>query len=232
MPSDPTSAQPTAKSPLLAAIGLSLAIGSGAVLGTTDLATIEDAITGRWLTRAYTETQQGHTVAIAALEQSVGGVTREIDFVASRATASVRRGEDAAVARFARIDAEIAALKDQLAGVQLSQLISARPEAPSASPANENGLRSSLTELTAAHHNSVAAITRRLDRIEVKVGLSTDVTPVASMRKTIRRAVKVRRPSVLPPNDPVVSSPLDRGHLFNVRPVSQRGPLRLSKLPD
>src|ERR1043166_4548852 len=153
MPSDPTSAQPTAKSPLLAAIGISLATGSGAVLGTTDLATIEDAITGRWLTRAYTETQQGHTVAIAALEQSVGGVTREIDFVASRATASVRRGEDAAVARFARIDAEIAALKDQLAGVQLSQLISARPEAPSASPANENGLRSSLTELTAAHHN-------------------------------------------------------------------------------
>ena len=68
----------------------------------------------------------------------------------------------------------------------------------------------------------------------MKVGLSTDVTaPVASaVRKTIRRAVKVRRPPVLPPSDPVVSSPLDRGHLFNVRPVSQRGPLRLTKLPD
>src|ERR1043165_7870125 len=113
MPSDPARAQPTAKSPLLAAIGLSLAIGFGAVLGTTDLATIEDAITGQWLTRAYTETQQSHTGAIAALEQSLGGVTREIDFVTARAAASARRSEDAAAARFVQIDAEIAALKDK-----------------------------------------------------------------------------------------------------------------------
>jgi hypothetical protein len=234
MPSD-TSAQPTAKSPILAAVGISLAIGLGAVLGTTDIATIEDAVTGKWFTRGYTETQQGHTVAIAALEQSIGGVTRDIDFVAARAGAAVRRNEDQAAARFAQIDAEIAALKDKVAGVQLTQLLS-RPDtlgAPAASDAT--GLRSSLTELTAAHHNSVAAITRRLDRIEVKVGLSTDITaPVASAiaRKTIRRAVKVRRPPAFPSSDPVVSSPLDRGHLFTVKPVSQRAPLRLSKLPD
>jgi hypothetical protein len=219
---------------MLAALGLSLAIGFGAVLGTTDIATIEDAVTGKWLTRAYTETQQGHTVAIAALEHSTGGMTRELDFVASRAGAAMRRNEDKTAERFAQVDAEIATLKEKLAGVQLTQLITSRVDTPLGSPAaNDPGLRSSLTELTAAHHSSVAAITRRLDRIEVKVGLSTDVTaPVASMRKTIRRAVRVRRPPVLPPNDPVVSSPLDRGHLFNVRPVSQRGPLRLSKLPD
>ena len=230
MPSDPTSVQP--KSPILAAVGISLAVGLGAVLGTTDFATIEDAITGRWLTRPYVEVQQGHTVAIAALEQNIGGVSRDVDFVAARAGAAVRRNEDQAAARFTQIDAEIAALKDKLAGVQLTQLIS-RPDTPA--PASDPGLRSSLTELTAAHHNSVAAITRRLDRIEVKVGLSTDVAaPVASAsaRKTIRRAVKMRRPPALPSSDPVVSSPLDRGHLFNVRPVSQRGPLRLSRLPD
>jgi hypothetical protein len=107
------------------------------------------------------------------------------------------------------------------------------PLAPSASDAS--GLRSSLTDLTSAHRSSVAAITRRLDRIEVKVGISTDVgAPVASSgaRKTVRRTVRVRRPPVFPSSDPVVSSPLDRGHLFNVRPVSQRGPLRMSKLPD
>ena len=231
MPSD-TAAQP--KSPLLAAVGISLAIGVGAVLGTTDMATIEDTITGRWLTRPYTEAQQGHTVAIAALEQSIGGVSRDIDFVAARAGTAARRSDERTAERFAQLDAEIAALKDKLLGVQLTQLISSRPDRPGTPAVNEHGLRSSLTELTAAHHNSVAAITKRLDRIEVKVGLSTDVAaPVASsVRKTIRRAVRVRRPPALPPTDPIVSSPLDRGHLFNVRPVSQRGPLRLSKLPD
>ena len=227
MPSD-TSAQ--TKSPILAAAGISLTIALGAVLGTTDMATIEDAVTGKWFTRSYTETQQGHAVAIAALERSIGDASRDLDFVAARAGGAVRRNEDQAAARFAQIDAEIAALKDKLAGVQLTQLI-ARPDTLAAPAASDPGLRSSLTELTAAHHNSVAAITRRLDRIEVKVGLATDVAaPVASVaRKTIRRAVK--RPPALPPGDTTVSSPLDRGHLFTVRPVSQRGPLRLTKLP-
>ena len=235
MPSDTISAQPAAKSPILAAVGISFAVGLGAVLGTTDIATLADAITGRWLTRPYTEAQQGHTVAIAALEHSIGGVAREIDFVASRAGASSRRNEDRTAGRLAQIDAEIAAVKDKLAGLELTQLMS-RTDTPVGSPAANDaaGLRSSLVELTAAHHNSVAAITKRLDRIEVKVGASTDVSaPVASaVRKTIRRAVKVRRPPALPPTDPMVSSPLDRGHLFNVRPVSQRGPLRLTRLPD
>jgi hypothetical protein len=175
MPSDPGA--PIAKSPLLAAAGISLVIALGAVLGTTDIATLQDALSGRWLTRPYTDTLQGHTVAIAALESSIGGVSRDIDFVASRADAAVRRNEDRTTGRFAQIDAEIAALKEKLLGVQLTQLISSRTDTLGAPAANEaTGLRSSLSELTAAHHNSVAAITRRLDRIEVKVGLSTDVT--------------------------------------------------------
>ena len=236
MPSDP--GVPIAKSPILAAIGISLAIGLGAVLGTTDIASLQDALSGQWLTRPYTETQQSHTIAIAALEQSIGGVSRDIDFVASRADAAVRRNEDRTAGRFAQIDAEIAALKEKLLGVQLTQLIASRTD-PLGVPAvsDTSGLRSSLTELTAAHHSSVAAITRRLDRIEVKVGLSTDVTaPVASsVRKSVRRAVRIRRPTVLPPTDTTMSSPLrlDQGHLFNVKPVSQqRRPLRLTRLPD
>lgn len=236
MPSDPGA--PIAKSPLLAAAGISLVIALGAVLGTTDIATLQDALSGRWLTRPYIETQQGHTVAIAALEQSIGGVTRDIDFVASRADAADRRNEDRTAGRFAQIDAEIAALKEKLLGVQLTQLIASRTDTLGVPAANDaTGLRSSLSELTAAHHNSVAAITRRLDRIEVKVGLSTDVTaPVASIaRKTIRRAGRMRRPTVLPPTDTTWSSPLrlEQGHLFNVKPVSQqRRPLRLTRLPD
>lgn len=240
MPSDPTSAKPAAKSPILAAIGLSLAIGLGAVLVTTDVATLEDAVTGKWLTRAYTETQQAHTVAIAALERALGGVTRDLDFVASRASAARRNG-DRTSERLAQIDAEIAALKDKLTGVQLTQLISSRAEAPlgASAAATDAGLRSSLNELTSAHHSSVAAITRRLDRIEVKVGLSTDVGSTAadtSVRKNIRRTVKLRRPRLAPPtSDTTISSPLrlDQGHLFTIKPVSQqRRPMRLTRLPD
>ena len=84
----------------------------------------------------------------------------------------LRRNEDRASERFARLDAEIAALKDKFAGLELTQLMSRdrgagglrprRPTPPACAP------RSSSS--TAAHHNSVAAITRRLDRIEVKVG--------------------------------------------------------------
>ncbi len=128
MPSDAVNTQATTKSPIFAAVGLSLAIGLGAVLGTSDIGTIEDAISGRWLTRPYTETLQGHTVAIAVLESSIGGVTRDIDFVASRASASIRRNEDQSAERFKQIDAEIAALKDKLTGVQLTQLITSHAD--------------------------------------------------------------------------------------------------------
>jgi len=242
MPSGPTSVQPLARSPLFAAVGLSLVVGLGAVLGTADTATIADALSGKWLTRSYADTQQGHTVAIAALEHSVGNVVRDVDFVASRVGASIRRNEDQNSDRFAHLDAEIAALKEKLLGIQLTQLISSRTDAPLGSPVSASdvgGLRSSLTELSSAHHNSVAAITRRLDRIEVKVGLTTDVTspaPGLVVRKNLRRTAKARRPNALPPaDDTVVSSTvrLDHGHLFNIKPPSrQRGPLRLSKLPD
>ena len=240
MPSGPTSVQPPAKSPLFAAVGLSLAIGVGTVLGTADIATIADVLSGKWLTRGYTETQQAHTIAIAALEHSVGSVARDIDFVASRAGASIRRSEDQISDRFAHLDAEIAALKEKLLGVELTQLISSRIDAPLGSPATASeasGLRSSLIELSSAHHSSVAAITRRLDRIEVKVGLSTDVTSsIPGARKSARRTVKARRPRTLPPaDDTAVSSPfqLEHGHLFTIKPPSrQRAPLRLTRLPD
>ena len=242
MPSGPTSVQPPAKSPLFAAVGLSLAIGVGTVLGTADIATIADVLSGKWLTRGYTETQQAHTIAIAALEHSVGSVARDIDFVASRAGASIRRSEDQTSDRFAHLDAEIAALKEKLLGVELTQLISSRIDAPPGSPvtaSEASGLRSSLIELSSAHHSSVAAITRRLDRIEVKVGLSTDVTSSIhgpGARKSARRTVKARRPRTLPPaDDTAVSSPfqLEHGHLFTIKPPSrQRAPLRLTRLPD
>lgn len=228
MSSDPSR---PAKSPLLAALGISLAVGLGAVVGTTDMATLEDAVTGKWLTRAYTETQQGHSVAIAALEHGVASMTREIDFVAARVNGSMRRNENQTLDRFAQLDAEIAALKERIAGIQTARL-APRAAEPVNLPSDVPGLRSSLHDLSTAHTNAVAALTKRLDRIEVKIGLSTDVT--SSVADPARRAAAVKpakRPKVVEEGsaDPAAAP---RGHIFNIKPISrQSAPLRLSHAP-
>jgi peptidoglycan hydrolase CwlO-like protein len=127
MPSDPSS---PSKSPFLAAIGISLAIAAGSIISTLDMATVEDVTTGRILTRPLAEAQQRHTLAIGTLENTVGAITRDIDFVASRVSATVHRSEEAASDRFAQLDAEIAALKDKIAGIQHARLAPVRVSEP------------------------------------------------------------------------------------------------------
>ena len=100
------------------------------------------------------------------------------------------------------------------------------------------GLRTSLSDLSAAHSGAVAAITKRLDRIEVMVGISTDMVssvadPAArqAARKANRKPAPVSVPAEPAPAQQSAARP-ERGHLFNVKPVSQQGtPLRLSRLP-
>ena len=230
----PQASRPTAsaKSPILAAVGISLVIGLGAVLGTTDTATLADVLSGKWLTRSFTETQQGHTVAIAALEQSLGNVTREIDFVTSRVGASIQRGEERTFDRLALLDAELAALKSQIAGLQ-----GVRSGTPLAADTSDMvGLRTSLHDLTSAHNSAVAALTKRLDRIEVKVGLSSDVPSGSGPRVHKTRAVaKLKKPATAPAaeRDPFSGTVRpEHGHLFNIKPLSrQDAQLRLSRLP-
>jgi hypothetical protein len=219
------------KSPLAAAIGISLAIAAGSMLATLDMATVEDIATGRVLTRPLAEAQQRHGQAIAALENTVGAISRDIDFVAARVSTTIRRGESETSERLAHLDTEIAALKDKIAGLQHARLAPAR--APdTAAMSDVTGLRSSLHELSVAHAGAVAAITRRLDRIEVKVGLATDVTaPVAdrSAQNAARR--QARKPNAPIEADAGVARP-ERGHIFNIKPISQQGaPLRVSRLP-
>lgn len=223
----------TAKSPIFAAVGLSLIIGFGAVFATTDMATLESMLTGKWLFGPLTETQQAHTVALAALEQNLGSVSREIDFVSTRVSASIQRSEDRSFDRFAQLDAEIAALKNRVA-----VLSGVRPGTPLADNSEIIGLRASLHDLSFAHTSAVAALTKRLDKIEIKVGLSSDVvaTPKAP-RKPHRTVARVRKPIAQQPTFesetlPTTARP-DRGHLFNVKPIShQAAPLRLTRLPN
>ena len=222
----------SAKSPIFAAVGISLVIGLGAVLGTTDLATLEDVLSGKWLTRPFTQMQQAHTVALAALEQNLGNVSRELDFVSTRVSASIQRSEDRSIDRFAKLDAEIAGLKNKVAA-----LSGVRPGAPVADASEIIGLRASLHDLSFAHTSAVAALTKRLDRIEIKVGLSSDVVAMPrAPRKVHRTVARIRKPAVAPTFEsetlPATARP-ERGHLFNVKPLShQAEPLRLTRLPN
>lgn len=221
----------SARSPILAAVGISFVIGLGAVFATTDMATLEDVLTGKWFTRTFTETQQVHTVALAALEQDLGNVSRELDFVSTRVSTSIQRSEERSFDRFAQLDAEIAALKNKVA-----VLSGIRPGTPMADASEIIGLRASLHDLSFAHTSAVAALTKRLDKIEIKVGLSSDVVASPGPRKVRRTVARVRRPIAQPAFEtetfPATARP-DRGHLFNVKPLShQATPLRLTRLPN
>ena len=97
------------------------------------------------------------------------------------------------------------------------------------------GLRSSLHDLSLAHSGAVAAITRRLDRIEVKVGLTTDMTSSVSEASAQKNARAKPAKKQNAPNEADAAQSVarpERGHIFNLKPISQQGaPLRLSKLP-
>ena len=238
----------TPKSPILAAIGISLTIAIGSMIGTLDLAQVEDVTSGRFLTRPLAEAQQRNTLAIVTIENTLGAISKDLDFVSKRVSAAMHRNEDHVSDRFAHLDAEIAALKDKIAGIQHAHVAPSATE-PQPQPSNEIvGLRSSLNDLATAHSSALSAMAKRLERIEVTVGLTTDVmSSVAdpAARKAARSAETAKQAKKAAPVHPAVSTPAptnpvtsqnvarpERGHLFNVKPLSQQGaPLRLSRLP-
>jgi hypothetical protein len=214
----------SAKSPLGAAILISLAIAAASVLSALDAPIFDEITSGRWLTRPFSEAQERHAAAIAKLERNVGAVTTDIDFVTSRMDDTIKRNEDLARDRFAEMDARITALNERI--LQASVMARA-PEGGDA--ADVTGLRTSLHELTASHKGAVAAITRRLDRIEVMVGMSTDV--ISSNEGRARRHMLK---NLAAHSEPQISATTEQaGHIFDVKPVSQQAPpLRLSRLRD
>jgi hypothetical protein len=216
-----------AKSPLGTALLISFAIAAGAIVSTLDAAIFEEVTSGRWLTRPFAQAQERNTAAIASLEQNVGAIGKDIDFVAARVAENARRSEDLTRDRFARMEARLAALKESV-GTQAGHV----PVALADLSGDVTGLRASLNDLAATHAGAVAAMTRRLNRIEVMVGISTDmVSSVAdpAARQAARRAA--RKPAEPAPAEQSTVRQ-ERGHLFDLKPVSQQGgPLRLSRLP-
>ena len=114
------------KSPILAAIGISLVVALGSVISSLDMAQVEEVATGQFLTRPLAEAQQRNAAAVTVLEQTVGAISKDIDFVTARVSATIRRNDDQVYDRFAHLDAEIAALKDRIAGIQHARLAPAR----------------------------------------------------------------------------------------------------------
>lgn len=241
MPSDQSG---TPKSPILLAIGISCAIALGSAAARLDYAQIEDVATGQFLTRPLTEGPLRNAAAISRLEGTVGAISKDIDFVTERVSTSIRRNESQTGERLASLEGEIAALKDQLAGIQHARI--AAPAAPTpvvaapirtpepllsaATPSDMfdmGSLRSSLSDLSSAHNNAIAAITRRLDKIETQMGASTDTAPVANSAPPRRKVVSPRKsaPAAQPVRHDFMT---DRNAFPGSRPAA---PLRLSKLP-
>lgn len=230
------------KSPIFAAVGISLAIALGCGISSLDMAQVEEVATGKFLTRPLADAQQRNAVAVTALEHTVGAINRDIDFVSARVSATIRRNEDQAYDRFSQLESEIAALKDRIAGIQTARLA---PAPAAEAPVDVTGLRTSLHDLSAAHAGAVTALNKRLERIEVMVGLTTDMTssvadPAAQKARRAETAAKQSKkqapaetatPIPAPAPAASVARP-ERGHLFNVKPMSQQGaPLRMSRLP-
>jgi hypothetical protein len=230
----PNNAPARTKSPLGTALFISFAIAAGTIVSTLDAGIFDEITSGRWLTRPFAQAQERNTTAIASLEQNVGAIGKDIDFVAARVAETVRRSEDLNRDRFAQLEARLAALKERV-GTHAAR----NPAAAADLSGDVIGLRTSLNDLAAAHTGAVTAITRRLDRIEVMVGISTDM--VSSMadpaaRQAARKAA--RKPAAVSvPAGPALAEQSfarpERGHLFDVKPVSQQGGvrLRLSRLP-
>ena len=195
------------------------------------MATLADAFSGKWLTQPFTDTQQSHTVAIAALEQGISNISRDLDFVAARVTTAIERNTDRTSDRLATLDSEIANLKSKIAALQVTH-----PAASAAisEPGDILGLRTSLHDLGLAHTTAVAALTKRLDRIEVKIGLSSDVTSsISRPARKSRRAARSRRPAVVRPAIEADAAPKRRGPGAAIRtpmkPLSLRQDARLVK---
>ena len=234
-------------SPFKLALGISLAIATGSILTTLDSPIFNEITSGRFLIRPFIETQARNTAAIASIDDRVGALTKDLDFISSRVSASVRRNEDQTFDRLAHLDAEIAALKERMAVMQTARLSPRTEPAPAPAPSNEqvSGLRSSLNELSSSHQGAVSAITRRLDRLEVMIGMSTDTASSAAdpeERQRVRRESLVKAKKVKPAVEQTSAAPVagqtgvrpERGHIFNMKPISQQPtPLRVSsRLPS
>jgi hypothetical protein len=223
---------PRTKSPLGTALLISFAIAAGAIVSTLDASIFEEVKSGRWLTRPFAQAQARNTASIASLEQNIGAIGKDIDFVAARVAENARRSDDLNRDRFAEIEARLAALRERV-GTQAAHV----PVAPADLSGDVTGLRASLNDLAATHAGAVAAMTRRLNRIEIMVGISTDMVssvadPVA--RQAARKALRKPAMAFVPAERAAEQNGArpQRGHLFDVKPVSEQGGLlRLSRLP-
>jgi hypothetical protein len=136
-----------------------------------------------------------------AIIDRIGGLAAEIvelrtEMVALRgaATEAARRAESAAAQRFARLDSDVAALKDQVATVQLAT-DSSNGDAPWRAHVDDlnanlartgieiGALRSTLAARDdtrraeiAVQRNDVAALAKRIDRIELAAVAAREVT--------------------------------------------------------
>ena len=186
------------------AIGLALAATSGAVLSGIGSGAVENLarVTGFGRGEAIEQEQRRQANTMFVLERAVGAVASEIAALQIKGPGQTSRADVPVAARFARIDADIAALRSEIAAVRTAreEILSGTARAGTVDrlAADLQGarieiadLRSSIDERDGARREEIAAITTRIARIE-EVIAARDVT--ASIPATTHRRRPARAP--------------------------------------
>ncbi|HVY59883.1 MAG TPA: hypothetical protein VHA77_18675 [Xanthobacteraceae bacterium] len=195
IPTSDTSSE-SAISPIILAGCLALAVGAGAFLslsGTSgfdaalkyaNLDTLLDTVGLSRSSIATTEQKQADT--ISRLDRGMDALSAQVAVLTSKMEAA---GLGDADQRLSRLDTDVGHLKDQIAAIQTAQ---DDPFTLEGSKVDATMLRSSIDELSARSNSQIAAVNKRLDRIEMIVAGRAEVTgsisAPPSQRKRTHRA--------------------------------------------
>lgn len=195
-------------SPFLIATAITLGIGAGAVLstlGTTGFDQLMNVLDGP---RQMAQTQQHHGDAIAALQKTLASMSSDVEFLELRIENVAKRNDTTIAQRLTEFNADIAALKRDLAAVNASQSIQPAAGNPSQVPVQGSaagaatkedlaGLRSSLHDFAMAQAGEITALTQRLDKLEALIAARAEVTSsipkVAVQKPSLRKKARFAR---------------------------------------
>lgn len=183
------------------AVGLALATTGGAVLSGVGSGAVENfaRVTGFGRGETIEQEQRRQANAMFLLERTVGAVASEIAALQTRPPGS--RTDVPVAARFAKLDADIAALRSEIATVRAArdEIVSGAARTGTVDRLAADlqgarleiaGLRTSIDERDGARRDEIAAITARIGRIE-EVIAARDVTasiPAPAQRRRAARA--------------------------------------------
>lgn len=185
---------------LLAAVGLALAVTGGATLSGLATGALQAAVrsTGFGQGETLESEQRRQARSVASLEARLAQLSDQIGGLARHSAAAAATGEARAQEQLARLESEIAALRTELQIQRSAVAQTVAPDGPAdphATALAQAGiglaaLRSSFDERDRARGEQIAAVARRIDRLEQMMiapeatgSIRPQAAPAAAVRK-------------------------------------------------